>query len=138
MNLSYLFSSILVTSVIAVAGCQSPKSAEENQQNAAELPATIDLLVGAYTGSGSNGIYQLQFDPATGQLSDSVLLVKTTNPSYLAISKDRQLVYSVNETGVSRYAVVEMLMRPARLNSAEITANGIFSIQVRNAFKRPK
>lgn len=99
MNLSSLFSSILVTSVLAVAGCQSPKSGEENQQNETEPPATIDLLVGAYTGSGSNGIYQLQFDPATGQLSDSVLLVKTTNPSYLAISKDRQLVYSVNETG---------------------------------------
>lgn len=99
MNPSSFVSMAIIISAAMLGACQSPKPADESEQGETETVATIDLLVGTYTGSGSNGIYQLQFNPATGQLSDSLLLVATTNPSYLAISSDRQLVFSVNETG---------------------------------------
>jgi 6-phosphogluconolactonase len=61
---------------------------------------TINLLVGTYTQKGSKGIYLFQLDTITGQLkaishSDSV-----SNPSYLAISKDKQFVYAVNENEI--------------------------------------
>lgn len=92
-----LLSLLLLTAAVLLTKCSAAKKEELAAANTSKA-ATIDLLVGVYTGNGSNGIYQLQFDPATGQLSDSLLLVKTNNPSYLAISADRQYVYSVNET----------------------------------------
>jgi len=92
-----IVNTVLLFGVLLLAGCSERKK-EEQADASTTKAATIDLLVGVYTGSGSNGIYQLQFDASTGQLSDSLLLVKTTNPSYLAISSDRQYVYSVNET----------------------------------------
>ena len=59
----------------------------------------MELLVGTYTGKGSEGIYQLDFDIRTGELSNEKLLVQTSNPSYLTQSKERNFVYSVNEGG---------------------------------------
>ncbi|PIB37620.1 hypothetical protein BFP72_18040 [Reichenbachiella sp. 5M10] len=57
------------------------------------------MLVGTYTGQGSEGIYSIQFDPATGAISDKQLVATTTSPSYLALSPDKQRVYAVNEGG---------------------------------------
>ena len=57
----------------------------------------IDLMVGTYTGDGSEGIYRLKFNTKTGELSDPILIAKTSNPSFLDISSDGQYVYSVSE-----------------------------------------
>lgn len=62
-----------------------------------ERGPSLDVLVGTYTGSSSQGIYKLSFDVFTGKLSDKQLIAKTSNPSYLTISKDRKKVFSVNE-----------------------------------------
>lgn len=65
----------------------------------------IDLLIGTYTNNGkSKGIYVYAFDPAMG----SATLKSTTeseNPSFLAISADRQYVYAANENGGGKGAV---------------------------------
>lgn len=55
------------------------------------------LLAGTYTSGKSKGIYVYNFLP-TGkvQLVDSAV---TPNPSYLAISPNKQFVYAVNELG---------------------------------------
>ncbi|NND34384.1 MAG: lactonase family protein [Saprospiraceae bacterium] len=58
----------------------------------------MKLLVGTYTGEGSDGIYSLDFDPIAGSLSNPQLVAETTNPSFVCISKDRQYIYAVNET----------------------------------------
>ncbi|MBD0331638.1 MAG: lactonase family protein [Chitinophagaceae bacterium] len=56
------------------------------------------LLVGTYTKGKSEGIYVYDFQPST---ADVVLLdsVKTSNPSYLAVSPGNRHVYAVNENG---------------------------------------
>lgn len=57
------------------------------------------LLVGTYTNKGtSEGIYVYDYNSKT---ADTKLLTttKSANPSYLAVSKDRKTVYSVNESG---------------------------------------
>jgi len=54
------------------------------------------LIVGTYTGGLSQGIYVYRFDSNTGDV-DSVSMIKTTNPSFLAVSPDEKFVYSVNE-----------------------------------------
>ena len=58
---------------------------------------TANLLVGTYTQKGSKGIYLYQLDTATGQLKAMGHTDSVTNPSFLAISKDKQFVYAVNE-----------------------------------------
>ena len=54
------------------------------------------LLVGTYTTGKSEGIYVYDFSSNTGDF-DSVSMIKTSNPSYLAISPDEKFVYAVNE-----------------------------------------
>ena len=54
------------------------------------------LLVGTYTTGKSQGVYVYNFDSKTGEF-DSVSMIKTSNPSYVAISPDEKFVYAVNE-----------------------------------------
>ncbi len=54
------------------------------------------LLVGTYTNAGSEGIYTYRFDVQTGKATANGA-VKTSNPSYLAISPDQKYVFAVNE-----------------------------------------
>jgi len=97
MIMNRTFATILLLSPgLLLPGCTTP-SQNMLPSDSSSPESTLDLLVGVYTGSGSSGIYQLQFDPLTGRLADSLLLAETSNPSYLAISRDRQYVYSVNE-----------------------------------------
>lgn len=58
-----------------------------------------NLLIGTYTNKGnSEGIYVYNFNAKTGE-SKLISSVKTTNPSFLTVSKDKKFIYSVNETG---------------------------------------
>ncbi len=65
----------------------------------------LNMVVGTYTGSGSQGIYSFRFDQSNGTatLLDSV---ETDNPSYLTFSKNGRFVYAVNEqTDASKAAL---------------------------------
>lgn len=58
-----------------------------------------NLLIGTYTNKGnSEGIYVYDFNSTTGEtkLKNSV---KTINPSFLTVSKNKKFVFSVNEDG---------------------------------------
>lgn len=54
------------------------------------------LLVGTYTDGKSEGIYVYNFNSSTGDF-DSVSMIKTSNPSFLAVSPDEKFVYAVHE-----------------------------------------
>jgi 6-phosphogluconolactonase len=60
----------------------------------------IPLYVGTYTDSdsGSKGIYLYDFNLKTGELTNKKLAVEAINPSYIAFSSDKKLLYSVGET----------------------------------------
>lgn len=59
-----------------------------------------NLLVGTYTNKGnSDGIYVYDFSTLTAETKLKAVAKNVVNPSYLAISKDRKFVYSVNEDG---------------------------------------
>src|SRR5690606_21881219 len=60
--------------------------------------AIYTLYVGTYTDGGSQGIYSLEFDTASGELSDQKLVAKLPNPSFLALSADGKNLYAVQET----------------------------------------
>lgn len=54
------------------------------------------LLIGTYTDGKSEGIYVYRFNSTTGDF-DSVSMIKTSNPSFLAVSPDEKFVYAVHE-----------------------------------------
>lgn len=60
----------------------------------------LPLLIGTYTNSCDNkGIYVYDFDSNTGDFVFKNATEKVINPSYLALSNDQKIVYSVNENG---------------------------------------
>ncbi|MEK6352614.1 MAG: lactonase family protein [Burkholderia cenocepacia] len=66
------------------------------QQSSAPADGVYNLLVGTYTGGGSDGIYVYRFDTKSGSVAP-VSSAKTVNPSYLLPSRDGRTVYAVNE-----------------------------------------
>jgi 6-phosphogluconolactonase len=66
----------------------------------AQADTHYDLLVGTYTQGTSEGIYHYRFDPASGRIDATpVQVLKSANPSWLTLSKDRTRLFVVNENG---------------------------------------
>lgn len=59
------------------------------------------LLLGTYTpaGGASRGIYAVRLDPATGALSEPVLVAEAPNPTFLAWHPDGRTLYALGESG---------------------------------------
>jgi 6-phosphogluconolactonase len=57
----------------------------------------IPLYVGTYTNGESEGIYKLDFNTETGELSNLTLTAKIDDPSFLSYSADRNYMYAVDE-----------------------------------------
>ncbi len=58
---------------------------------------TAYVFVGTYTGGKSEGIYVYKFDYRTGVATPVNVARNISNPSYLAISRNKKYVYAVNE-----------------------------------------
>ncbi len=67
------------------------------QTAGAAAPAREWVYIGPYTGSGSEGVYRVAYEPATGKLLKPELAAKTTSPSFLEWSPSRRFLYAVNE-----------------------------------------
>ncbi len=93
-NLKYVSMGIILLSIVS---CNQKKK-ETVEAIEPELIEKIELLVGTYTDQSSEGIYKLLFNPADGTLENVGLVAETISPSYFTISKDKQFVYSVNES----------------------------------------
>lgn len=60
------------------------------------LAAEQTVYIGTRTREGrSEGIYRMQFDPATGTLRDVKLAAATVDPSFLAVHPTRKLLFAV-------------------------------------------
>jgi 6-phosphogluconolactonase len=55
------------------------------------------VFVGTYTGKSSQGIYRVEFDPATGKLGKPELAGEVASPSFLAVAPDRKHLFCVCE-----------------------------------------
>jgi 6-phosphogluconolactonase len=67
--------------------------------NREESTGSVLAYVGTYTGRGSNGIYSVRLDLASGMLSSPTLAGEIPNPSFLALSPDMRFLYACNEVG---------------------------------------
>jgi 6-phosphogluconolactonase len=66
-------------------------------QAAANSKNKFLVYVGTYTDKNSRGIYAYRFDASTGELTPLGLAGASTNPSFLAVSRDRKFLYAVDE-----------------------------------------
>jgi len=55
------------------------------------------LFVGTYTNSSAKGIYSLDFNPESGEISNKTLVVTTNNPSFISFGENKEVMYAVNE-----------------------------------------
>ncbi|MEO1010012.1 MAG: lactonase family protein [Bacteroidota bacterium] len=91
----------ILFSLLFLLGCgekekKESKPASPPPTTMQEQESSTELLVGTFTGEGSEGIYKLDFNTETGELGNKTLLVVRENPGYLDISRDRSRVYSSN------------------------------------------
>jgi 6-phosphogluconolactonase len=56
-------------------------------------------FIGTYTKNKSKGIYRINFNITSGNIEKSNLAYKIENPTYLAIDKDRHVIYSTCKIG---------------------------------------
>lgn len=88
-----------------------------------EIVESYSLFVGTYTDGDSEGIYHFDFDALAGTVSGKKLLATLPNPSFLAISKDKNYLYAVQETsdydaqggGITAFALKDKTLK--ELNS---------------------
>jgi len=62
---------------------------------------SIPLYVGTYTKGESEGIYKLDFNTETGELTNKQLAVATKNPSFIAFSPNKKYLYAAGEGDIS-------------------------------------
>ena len=75
------------------------------------------LFVGTYTSGKAEGIYVYSFDTKNAD-NNLISVAKTSNPSYLAISPDKKIVYAVNENADTTGSVVGGAVTAFSFNAA--------------------
>ncbi|MCK0189973.1 lactonase family protein [Arenibacter sp. F20364] len=79
-------------------GCKNqPKNTGSEGQQPVQKDG-LKLLVGTFAEGEEQGIYQVDFNTETGELTNRQHVVKENKPGYLYLSKDGERVYSSNGT----------------------------------------
>ena len=79
----------LIFCIVSFTACPSMLKASD---------ADIFLLVGSYSDGTTSGISVYNFNTLTGDFTYSSGIDEIVNPSYLVVSHDERVIYSVNET----------------------------------------
>ncbi len=56
------------------------------------------IFLGTYTRDGSEGIYAVELDDATGVLGTPTVVAKTPNPAWITFSPDKKFLYAIHES----------------------------------------
>ncbi|WP_083467610.1 lactonase family protein [Croceitalea dokdonensis] len=106
MRCNFSFCLIVITFLM---GCQEKRLPME----------TYDVFVGTYTDGTSKGIYKLTFDATQGTLGAKELMAALPNPSFLALTENKDYLYAVQETadfdslggGVTAFSIKDGLFK---------------------------
>lgn len=77
------------------------------------------ILIGTFATGEKQGIYQVQFNTETGELSNLEHLVKEEKPGYLYLSKDGKHVYSSNGVSPGSISTFEWSDDSSKLNKID-------------------
>ncbi|MCK0144551.1 lactonase family protein [Arenibacter sp. F26102] len=90
---------VIIILLVISAGCKDqPKKANLASGQQQIQKEGLKLLVGTFAEGDDKGIYQLDFNTETGELSNRQHVAKENKPGYLYLSKDGERVYSSNGT----------------------------------------
>ncbi len=81
--------------IVLIAAILSPLFAMA--QNKKKAPSTFNLVIGTYTSGTSKGIAVYRFYAENGRMAYLSQIDGVENPSYLALSKNNNFIYAVNE-----------------------------------------
>lgn len=85
---------------LALFGCSA--SGKQETQSQDKMKDFTTFFVGTYTGTDENsakGIYRINQNKADGSISDATLVAEIDNPTFLAVSPDKNHLYAVSEVG---------------------------------------
>ncbi|SOE21366.1 6-phosphogluconolactonase [Spirosomataceae bacterium TFI 002] len=82
--------------ILSLLGLWSCNSKEEETTTVEVLPSET-MLIGTYTGTGSQGIYEYTFNPNDGTFAEKSIIGGVENPSFLKANKAGNTFYSVSE-----------------------------------------
>jgi 6-phosphogluconolactonase len=89
----------------------------------------LTLLVGTYTNKDSQGVYRLELNPATGQLTQGGLVAKLDQPSFLAASPGLPghfaAVHETADFSGSRGGGLSLLKYHAETGTAEVVSQSL-------------
>jgi 6-phosphogluconolactonase len=97
------------------------------------------LFVGTQTSQTSKGVYAYNFDPATGELTQTGLAAEADNPSFLALSPDGKTMFTANELNnfegkksgaVSSYSVDRKAAKLTKLSEVSAKGSGTCHVSV--------
>ena len=78
------------------------------------------VFVGTYTGKKSQGIYRVEFDPATGKLGKPEVAAEVASPSFLAIHPNRTHLFCVGELAGKRAGGVSSFTLDAKTGELKL------------------
>ena len=81
---------IIIIALLVLTGCKNTKKGNSQESR------TYPFYVGTYTDNESEGIYQYVLEK-NGQLKSLGLVAKSVNPSFLAMSVNKEYLLAVNE-----------------------------------------
>ena len=92
MNIRILLSTLALLGMVSCGG---------------NTPEPINMYVGTFTREGGTGIHSMQFDPATGAISNVKLEVPgQKDPSFICYSPDKTVLYAYNNVTVDSAEVI--------------------------------
>ncbi|MEQ8711962.1 MAG: lactonase family protein [Cyclobacteriaceae bacterium] len=95
------YASVVIIIIVSFLGSCGPKKSEkqvDKPETTEQMTSKLNIFIGTYTSEdGSQGIYQVQLDTASGEFGQLTLIAETPSPSYLALSEDKSKLYAVNE-----------------------------------------
>lgn len=104
---------LLALSILISAIACSPQKDNEMTSNS----TTYSFLIGSYTDSEDQGIYQLDFNPEDSTLEVRTILREIQNPSYLIANKNADFIFSVEELSGEKGGKVLSLSRNQKSDS---------------------
>ena len=99
------FPLIVLTLVILSIGCSVKKKSAKDSIPTNMDKKIIPLTIGTYTKATSEGIYEVDFNTETGEITNLVLAAKIEQPSFLALSNNREKMYAVSEIDEGKLSV---------------------------------
>lgn len=115
---------LVILMIMLHVNCSNKKKTVTQINNVSVKTNSIPLTIGTYTTASSEGVYQVDFNIETGEMSNLKLLAKVQEPSFLTLTKDREKLYVVSEINDGKLSVFHQQKDGVYLLNQEISTEG--------------